>query len=632
MDDKILMEFPSKKKARILADRTSKYDEDELYEVFETGSRSEKFEVLMDIAGESMSVIAPTEGKPYIEGLESDPDIRNTIAEFDNIDFQVKVLEGSGDKVVIYDDSNTVINIREVSEQTFEVISEKYSSKSFEFLDDPWRMVEDAEFSVKMGKYNLSDIRNKVLVFNDSIGIESEDYMAVGYDIIEKMVRIGKEGSYRGSYLNGKDVNWSSGKDMAFVDAGEDGVFLLASRRLTNEDRRPSLIEVAQLSEMGGLIGDSISSALFKGDMSKQDILDEFDRKIESGEIDMTIEQAKNILKTEGLKVGDISVKMDKDVVDEIVALDPEPVVVTDMLVKTLKGEFPSYDEEDYFIEKDYDPFTGQDNKVYDLDAGDIEELAKPDAENVEKYNPKVTSLEPFFEALSEHESSKIGEDSWSVKLGEGEEVTVQFVKDVSGSRSKPIWIKGDITEEYVEETNVAEWYMRMNEDEGSVSCNIDKFGHALGELKAFMNDYGADTGDESELSDSEVVDGRVSSLNDARDYFLDMDFDESSEEFFVAIYLDEDYVSVGSEVVSEGDVDSVDFENSDIIRSAESNGAESVVLAHNHPSGNESPSDQDVEATLDLQRDLEGTGVGLIDHLVLADGKVSSMREEGLL
>jgi DNA repair protein RadC len=59
---------------------------------------------------------------------------------------------------------------------------------------------------------------------------------------------------------------------------------------------------------------------------------------------------------------------------------------------------------------------------------------------------------------------------------------------------------------------------------------------------------------------------------------------------------------------------------------------ATGLVMAHNHPGGDPTPSRADREATRLLARTLDPLGVRLIDHLVLAEGGTASFRELGFL
>ncbi|CAN5261327.1 DNA repair protein RadC [soil metagenome] len=59
---------------------------------------------------------------------------------------------------------------------------------------------------------------------------------------------------------------------------------------------------------------------------------------------------------------------------------------------------------------------------------------------------------------------------------------------------------------------------------------------------------------------------------------------------------------------------------------------AAGVVMAHNHPSGDPTPSENDRMLTRRLARALDGVGVRLIDHLVLAGKRTASFRRTGWL
>jgi DNA repair protein RadC len=59
---------------------------------------------------------------------------------------------------------------------------------------------------------------------------------------------------------------------------------------------------------------------------------------------------------------------------------------------------------------------------------------------------------------------------------------------------------------------------------------------------------------------------------------------------------------------------------------------AAALVMAHNHPSGDPTPSRADRDATAQLARTLELLGVRLLDHLVIARNGVASFRSLGLL
>lgn len=81
-----------------------------------------------------------------------------------------------------------------------------------------------------------------------------------------------------------------------------------------------------------------------------------------------------------------------------------------------------------------------------------------------------------------------------------------------------------------------------------------------------------------------------------------------------------------------EGEPDSVGMPVRDIVADAVKLGSAGVVLAHNHPSGNASPSSADCRATRKLARAAEAFDLAILDHLIFAGRDCSSMRRLGLL
>lgn len=69
-----------------------------------------------------------------------------------------------------------------------------------------------------------------------------------------------------------------------------------------------------------------------------------------------------------------------------------------------------------------------------------------------------------------------------------------------------------------------------------------------------------------------------------------------------------------------------------DIIVDAAMHGSTALLLAHNHPSGDERPSPSDLQATRRLATAAEALECKLLDHLIFAGEKCTSMRRLGYL
>ena len=172
----------------------------------------------------------------------------------------------------------------------------------------------------------------------------------------------------------------------------------------------------------------------------------------------------------------------------------------------------------------------------------------------------------------------------------------------------------------------------------------IDKFGSCAGVLNA----------DESALSE---VDGMtrnaaifIASLPEIfREYLNDVNSPKQSlsgrgvvrkflgaklyglpYEQVVAVALDSKDQLISVEQISKGDGASVNLTVRDIVSFAIRHKAVNVVIAHNHPSGQTSPSQADVEMTADLFDTLSTIGVCLEDHFIFSGSLYYSFTDSG--
>ncbi len=81
-----------------------------------------------------------------------------------------------------------------------------------------------------------------------------------------------------------------------------------------------------------------------------------------------------------------------------------------------------------------------------------------------------------------------------------------------------------------------------------------------------------------------------------------------------------------------EGDEAGADFPLRSIIADAAAHGSAGIVLAHNHPSGDATPSSDDCRATRRLASAAEALDCTILDHLVFAGTECTSFRRMGLL
>lgn len=103
-----------------------------------------------------------------------------------------------------------------------------------------------------------------------------------------------------------------------------------------------------------------------------------------------------------------------------------------------------------------------------------------------------------------------------------------------------------------------------------------------------------------------------------------------ATEELRVA-HLDAEGRLLAMSVAAGGEA-AIDLPIGDIVRDAIAWGASGLVIAHNHPSGDPTPSRADKTATRRLAEAVRGLDIRLLDHLIFADRGCSSFRQMGLL
>ncbi len=100
--------------------------------------------------------------------------------------------------------------------------------------------------------------------------------------------------------------------------------------------------------------------------------------------------------------------------------------------------------------------------------------------------------------------------------------------------------------------------------------------------------------------------------------------------EYFMTLNLNSKMQVESKSVISIGNLDSAPVHPREVFGPAVRRGAAAVVVAHNHPSGDPSPSPQDIDVTKRLIRASEILGIRLIDHVIVGNGCFTSMKSEG--
>lgn len=106
-------------------------------------------------------------------------------------------------------------------------------------------------------------------------------------------------------------------------------------------------------------------------------------------------------------------------------------------------------------------------------------------------------------------------------------------------------------------------------------------------------------------------------------------DIRESKKEHFVVFYLDARNQEIKREIISIGTLDANLVHPREVFEPAIKHTAAQIIVAHNHPSGNPEPSDDDIAITKRLQEAGKILGIEVIDHVVIAKEAFLSVKEK---
>lgn len=122
-----------------------------------------------------------------------------------------------------------------------------------------------------------------------------------------------------------------------------------------------------------------------------------------------------------------------------------------------------------------------------------------------------------------------------------------------------------------------------------------------------------------------------IRSPEDCANYVMnDMRF--LSQEHFVCLYLNTKNQVLHKKTVFIGSLNASIVHPREVYKEALRRSAASVICLHNHPSGDPSPSREDIEVTKRLVESGKIIGIELLDHLIIGENKFVSLKEKGYL
>ncbi len=133
-------------------------------------------------------------------------------------------------------------------------------------------------------------------------------------------------------------------------------------------------------------------------------------------------------------------------------------------------------------------------------------------------------------------------------------------------------------------------------------------------------------------LAREEVIDRPILNSWTKLIHYLRAGMAHDKTEAFRILFLDAKNVLIADEQQQTGTVNHTPMYPREVMKRALEVGATAVIMVHNHPSGDPTPSKADITITHELRDIADGLGIRLHDHVIVARGGHTSFKEMGLL
>lgn len=104
------------------------------------------------------------------------------------------------------------------------------------------------------------------------------------------------------------------------------------------------------------------------------------------------------------------------------------------------------------------------------------------------------------------------------------------------------------------------------------------------------------------------------------------------NQEIFKIILLNTKNIIIATKDVFKGTLNSSIVHPREVFKEAVSMGSASIIVCHNHPSGDPSPSKEDINITIRLKECGKIMGIELLDHIIIGNNKYVSLKEKGII
>lgn len=125
--------------------------------------------------------------------------------------------------------------------------------------------------------------------------------------------------------------------------------------------------------------------------------------------------------------------------------------------------------------------------------------------------------------------------------------------------------------------------------------------------------------------------DVKINSPKDLADLLMG-EMNELTQEVLKVVLLSTKNVIIGTKDVFKGSLNTSIVHPREIFKQAIDKNSASIIICHNHPSGDPSPSKEDINITLRIKECGNIIGIKLVDHIIIGNNKFVSLKERGLI
>lgn len=154
--------------------------------------------------------------------------------------------------------------------------------------------------------------------------------------------------------------------------------------------------------------------------------------------------------------------------------------------------------------------------------------------------------------------------------------------------------------------------------------------GHGLGEAKYSQVQAVLEMAKRHFMED--LKRGDILNNPEATRAYLSAELRGYTYEVFACLFLDSQHRVIEFEPLFKGSINSASIYPREVVKRALFHNAAAVIFAHNHPSGNTSPSQADQQITEKLKQGLNLFDIRVLDHFIIGDGQLYSFAAHGLL